>query len=235
MKVEHDLSSPQHYYDVLKSLADERWSCRAFIDRPVERSAIDSIIELARQSPSWCNTQPWQLLVTEGAETKRFAAALHEHAVTSTSPIEPDFAFPRKYAGSYDLRRREVGGQLYHSLGIEPADRVAAQLAMQENFRLFGAPHLVIVSSDRDLGVYGAVDCGIFAAHFMLAVQSLGLASIPQASLAAYPAFIRNWFGLSDDRHILFGLSFGWADTAQPVNQFRTTRASVADIVDFRS
>ena len=53
-----------------------------------------------------------------------------------------------------------------------------------ENFRLFGAPHVLIVTSERDLGVYGAVDCGLYGGSLLLAAQSLGIATIAQAALA---------------------------------------------------
>jgi hypothetical protein len=75
-----------------------------------------------------------------------------------------------------------------------------------ENFCLFGAPHVAIVTTDRALGTYGAVDCGAYVANFALAARSLGVAVIAQAALAAYPAFWREQLDLSEDRLVVCGI-----------------------------
>ena len=87
----------------------------------------------------------------------------------------PDFPTPEKYEGQSLARRRAVGAQLYESVGIARGDRAASAQQMRENFRLFGAPHVAIVTTDRSLGVYGAVDCGLYLATLMLAAQALGV------------------------------------------------------------
>ena len=38
---------------------------------------------------------------------------------------------------------------------------------------------------------------------------------------------------LADDRKVVCGISFGFADNAHKVNSYRTSRASVADTVTF--
>ena len=67
----------------------------------------------------------------------------------------------------------------------------------------------------------------------MLAAQALGLGTIPQAALARHSGLIRRHFSLPDDRRIVCGISFGYADNAHKINSYRTSRASVADTVTF--
>ncbi len=50
----------------LEALLDARISCRAYEDRQVPREVIEEILRLAQKTPSWCNTQPWQVAITEG-------------------------------------------------------------------------------------------------------------------------------------------------------------------------
>ena len=45
-----------------------RHSCRAFQPQPVPRVTIERILSLAQRTASWCNCQPWQVAITEGAE-----------------------------------------------------------------------------------------------------------------------------------------------------------------------
>lgn len=87
------------------------------------------------------------------------------------------------------------------------------------------------ITTDRKLGVYGAVDCGLFVQTFLLAAHSLGVATIPQAAIASQAPFIRQHFALPDDRMVLLGVSFGFADESHPANGYRTPRQSVSELV----
>jgi hypothetical protein len=44
---------------------------------------------------------------------------------------------------------------------------------------------------------------------------------------------IRRHFALGDDRRVVCGISFGFADHADKINSYRTSRASVPDTVTF--
>lgn len=156
---------------------------------------------------------------------------MQEEAETGTPA--PDLPFPTSYSGIYQDRRRVCGWALYEAVGVERGDRAASARQMMENFALFGAPHCAIVSSPAELGPYGAMDCGGFVTAFTLAAQALGVATIPQAALAAYSPFLRRYFQISDDRLILCAISFGYADKEHPANTFRTERAPLGDIVDW--
>lgn len=225
----------------LKRLVTARHSCRAFKSAPVPRADIETMLGIAQQSASWCNSQPWQAIVTEGEATNRFRDALYAYAASNAwsdqanRPEAPDFAFPKQYVGIYKQRQRETGWALYESVGIAYGDRAASGKQMLENFRLFGAPHVMIVTSEDDLGVYGAIDCGAYVAHVMLAAQSLGIATIAQAALAGCANFIRDWFDIPPHRRIVCGISFGYADPDHPANSFRTTRAAIGDVAHFVS
>jgi nitroreductase len=219
--------------DVLQNLLEMRYSCRAFQHRRVPRPTIRRILELAQRSPSWCNTQPWEVFVTEGAGTERFRTAIS--AFAAKNPPCPDLSFPERYEGIFQHRRRECGWQLYESVGIEHGDRVASAAQMQRNFTLFNAPHVAIITTERDLGVYGALDCGVYLSGFLLAAQSLGVSAIPQAALAAVAPAVRDQLQLPDHRQVLYGVSFGYSDHQHPANHFRTTRAEIEDVVSWIS
>jgi nitroreductase len=219
---------------ILAGLLTARFSCRAYLPTPVPRRQIEHILQLAQLTASWANIQPWQVIITEGEGTRRFAEALYDHAQNDPMGMDFDFPPPPGYQGVYDERRKECGIQLYTSLGIQRGDRQAGLLQALENFHLFGAPHAAIITTDRDTGLYGAVDTGGYVANFMLAAQSLGIATIPQASLARYGSFVRSHFNLPQERAIFCGLSFGYADADHPANGFRTFRADPEEVADFR-
>jgi len=216
----------------LDDLFAARFSCRAFRPAPVPRPVIEQIVATARRVPSWCNAQPWQVTITSGAETDAFRAAMVEEA--RTGHHDPDLPFPTGYSGPYRDRRRTCGWQLYEAVGVEKGDREGSARQMMENFSLFGAPHCAIVTSPEELGAYGALDCGGFVTGFTLAAQAAGVASIPQAALASYAPFLHRYFDIPEDRLVLCAISFGYADPDHPANAFRTGRADVDEIVDWR-
>lgn len=212
----------------LATLIISRSSCRAFLPEPVPRETITRILTLAQQAPSWCNTQPWQVAITEGDGTERFRAGLADYV--RSSPQEPDYAFPVEYVGEYRARRKDCALQLYSSLGIADGDRGASLEQTMKNFELFGAPHVAVITTDESLGLYGAVDCGVYVNTFLLAAHSLGVATVPQAALAGCAPYLRSFFALPDNRKVVCAISFGYADTDHPANRFRTPRADVETV-----
>jgi nitroreductase len=214
--------------DAFDRIARSRWSCRDYRPDQVGAELLKEILDVAQTTASWCNTQPWQIEMTRGRATTEFIEAL---AVARADPSDmPDFEWP-EYEGIYLQRRRESGFQLYEALGISRHDKVRRDEQADKNFKLFGAPHVAIVTTDARLGVYGAIDCGGWVANFMLAAKSRGVASIAQASLARYPNFIRRHFSLDRNRLVVCGISFGFPDEASLANAYRTSRASVDQAV----
>lgn len=220
--------------DTLNRLVSARFSCRAYLPDPLPDDLITEIVRTARHAPSWCNAQPWHLTITKGGETDRFREALYDH-VLNGGTADPDLPHPSSYPDVYGERRRACGWQLYEAVGVEKGDRAGSAKQMMENFRLFGAPHVAILHTPRALGHNGAMDCGGFVNAFCTAATARDVATIPQAAVVSYAAFVREWFGLGDDRMLLCAISFGRADMDHSANTFRTDRADPADLIDWRS
>lgn len=213
----------------LDRLLAQRSSCRAFLPTPVPEATIRKVLKTAQRTASWCNAQPWRVVVTSGDATDRFRRAYAEAALAT--PANPDFAFPAEYLGVYLERRRECGLQLYSSLGIGRGDRDAARSQAMRNYEFFGAPHVAMITCEAHLGVYAAVDCGAYVANFLSAATSLGMGCIAQAALASHPDAVRRHFGLPESQLVVCGISFGYADSGHPANSFRTPRAELDDVV----
>ena len=57
---------------VIEELLNERYSVRAFLSQPVPRDTIDRLLIAAQRTASWCNSQPWQVIIASG-EAARIA------------------------------------------------------------------------------------------------------------------------------------------------------------------
>ena len=60
----------------IHDLIRERWSPRAFADKPVPHDALRSLFEAARWAPSSNNEQPWAYLVATKDDKENFAKTL---------------------------------------------------------------------------------------------------------------------------------------------------------------
>ena len=212
----------------LDQLLAERYSCRSFRPDQLSEDMIEKIFDLAQRTPSWCNTQPWQVHLLSSEALSRFARGLGERVLAGHESA--GLGLPT-YAGVYAERRRESGYGLYSALGIEPENRDARSQQLFKNFSFFGAPHTALITTDRELGTYGAVDCGGYVNTMMLAAQSLGLGVIAQGAIAMYSDFVRDFLDLPDERLVVCAVSFGYADDTAIVNDFRTTRAALGSVV----
>jgi nitroreductase len=219
--------------EVFARLLSGRYSCRGFLPEQVPRATIVRILEMSQRTASWCNSQPWKVVIASGAAIERFRDALYSH-VSAGAQEASDFPFPREYRGEYLNRRRECGFQLYNTLGIARGDKAAYNRQFLENYRLFGAPHVAIITTDEALGVYGVLDCGAYVSNFVLAARSLGVAAIAQAAIAGQSPFVRAHFKLPEDRRVVCGISFGFEDQSHPANRFRTTRAGLDETVTWK-
>jgi nitroreductase len=216
---------------VMEEILLERHSCRAFLPDQVPPDTMRRLLTMAQRSASWCNSQAWQVVVTRGEGTERFRTVLYEAA--QREPMRPDIPEPSEYVGVYKDRRRAAGFGLYAAVGVGRDDIERRNHQWLENFRMFGAPHVAIVTSDRRLGPYGLVDCGLYVSTFLAAAQSLGVATVTQAAIAMYSGVVREHFSVANDRDVVCGISFGLADREHPANAFRTERASVDDVVEW--
>lgn len=221
-------------FEVLDRLLAERRSCRGYLEDDVPRETIERILATAQRTASWCNTQPWELVIVSGQAkddlSKVLTASVFE---TLGQPAQPDFAFPERYDGVYDARRKEVGWQLYEAVGVERGDREASAMQMLRNFEFFGAPHVAILTTEGDLGVYGAIDCGLYVSSFMLAAQALGVGTCAQAALAQVAPALRAHLELPEHRKIVCGIAFGFPDPEHPTAQFTSHRAPIDTAVTY--
>ena len=90
--------------DVRDAVAS-RYSCRAFLPKPVPDETIRAVLEDAQLSPSNCNTQPWEVHIVSGAKltslSEEFLQAFDD------GNFSKDFVFDRAlYPGEPRKRAR---------------------------------------------------------------------------------------------------------------------------------
>ncbi len=209
-----------------------RRSVRGFLAQAVPEATLHEVFELAQWSPSNCNVQPWVPHVVSGASLEALRDALVA-AGMQDRPIEPDWPADGVYPGVYRQRQVEAARALYGAMGVERHDREGRRAAYVRNHAFFGAPHVVFIFMHEPFDTREATDLGMYAQTLMLALTSRGIASCAQGALGLYPSTVRRHLGLPDAARLLFGISFGYEDPADPANAARTGRAPLHEAVQF--
>ncbi|MBE9548075.1 MAG: nitroreductase [Proteobacteria bacterium] len=216
----------------IATILNNRASARAFTNKKIPTTELEAIFALAQQSVSNCNVQPWQTMVVSGETRERLKAALMKTLMAGQAP-NPDFDWTPKYQDEHRERQFGSANALYGALGIERGDKKARMESMARNWTFFDAPHVAFFCMQKYLGIMGAVDMGVYAQTVSLILQEAGIASCMQGALGQFPDPVREVLKLPDELGILFGMSFGYADAAAPVNAARTSRAELAEAVKF--
>lgn len=215
----------------LEELWRARASRRAYRPEPIEPATLAQLFAAGQTAPSWCNTQPWRVVVTAPPKTQAIATALQVAATAGM--IKPELPFPLDYPPPYHQRRVDCGVALYRAMNIARDDKAARYGAWLRNYALFDAPHVAIVSCDRRLGPYAYLDVGVWLGYVLTAAAALGIDTCPMASVAAYPDTLRANLPIGEHEVILFGIVLGHADLTSPTNRARTTREPIATNVTF--
>jgi nitroreductase len=215
----------------VKQSLERRHSVRGFRRSPLPQKTLEELFETAQRAPSWCNTQPWRVAITAGQTTRDVSAAMI--AACKAGPPSPEIPFPGDYPPPYDAHRRACGKGLYQAMGIERGDKAGRYDAWIRNYEIFDAPHLAVVSRDKRLGEYATLDVGVWLGVLLVTASSLGIDTCPMASIATYPAPLRQLLEIPDDHVILFGIALGHEDVTVSANACRTSRDPIHNNVRF--
>ena len=218
--------------ELFLNIVSSRRSMRDFKPESVPRDIIESVLGGAQRAPSNCNTQPWFVHVVTGETLERLRAELP--AKFAAGEIALDFPYDGQYEGVYRDRQYASATALYDSLGIAREQKDERNAWFMRNFSFFDAPAVAFFTLPTGFGLREACDLGMFAQTVMLGLTAHGLGSCPQTALAFLANVIRPTLGLGDNEQLMFGMSFGYpTDTA--VNEVRTERAALEDVVTFHS
>lgn len=210
-----------------------RHSARDFEKRPIPENKLQELMKDALRSPSWKNSQPWQLHVVTGKTRDRLAAKLTAAAKAGTPA--PDTVWPEAFPS--DIRRRmfDLGMKIYGVAGIERKDKEARDAFMLRNFEFFGAPVALFITSRCDLNFYVGLDIGCFLNTVMLLAREKGLGTCPQAALSAFPAVVREELSLPEEEKVVCGMSIGYPIADSRLNTYHTPRETPESLIHFYS
>jgi hypothetical protein len=218
--------------DVFKDVITGRRSVRGFQQRAVDKALLEDIFSTAQQSPSNCNTQPWQVFVASGEKADNLRQQLS--TAMMNGEMDMDYPFDGVYRDEFKARQHDAAVQLFSAMGISREDKAKRGEAFMRNFSFFDAPHVAFVYLHQDFGIREAADLGMYAQSLMLSMQANGVASCPMTALSFHASKVRAELDVPAQYKLLFGIAFGYEDVQHPANACRVARAPLEQVVHFR-
>jgi len=202
---------------------ETRRSSRAFKPDPIPAHVLNKILQAASASPSYTNTQPWEVAVVSGKRRDELAEKLLGLA-RAKAPTSPGLPVPKGWPAGMDERSREHGARRLGTLGLARDDADGREKLRLMNFEFYGAPCALFLFMDGSLGEWSIFDMGLFAQTLILAAHSLGVESCLQASVTGYAPEIKKFLGVAEGKKLVIGISLGYPDDKAVLNTYRSIK-----------
>jgi nitroreductase len=216
----------------IRQVVKERRSIRKFKPDQVPESLIHEILDEARWSPSWGNTQPWEFYVITGETLKKFKIAncgkLDEGVLSS-----PDIKMPESWTERLKKRYSAMGKSTLDALGLAREDTKGRTEQIRTMFRFFDAPCLIKACVDKSSSSieYALLDVGLVTQTLCLLAHNRGLGTCIMACAVCFPSAFKNVLPESESKLMAAGIALGYPDWEAPINNFDRERAPLEESV----
>ncbi len=217
-----------------EQLARDRRSVRGFRPDPVPRDVMREIADVATQTPSSMNSQPWHFHVISGEALERIRDGNTERMMAGAAP-DREIQSHGGYTGVHRERQKEVALQLFESMGIEWGDKDRRADWAMRGFRQFDAPVSVVGTIDRDLAhsTVAYFDLGAAVYGMVLAAWDRGVGAVINGQGISQSSVVRAHGNIPEDEIIVITVAMGYPADEFPANDVRSRRRPVDDVVTF--
>jgi nitroreductase len=207
----------------------ERRSVRAFLDEPIPAETVLQIFDLAKWSPSWANTQDWNVYVVHGTALERIKGAF---AILGGEGMQgvTDVPMPSREWPEYLTARMNVS--------TSPSETTSASLGVltagPSIWDFYGAPCLLLFAVDARLEpTYAAFDAGLLVQTFCLAAEDRGFSTCIMATAVRYADVLHEVIAQAAGQRFVVGVALGRADHTAVVNRGERDRVATSELVTF--
>jgi nitroreductase len=224
--------------DLLEAI-DARKSIRAFKPEPVSKDVLMEILEIATRAPSSVNSQPWEFFIAQGEALKALKRASLEEYRLGKPPVPELGMGPLKgvaptLEGVFKERQVALAKQIFKLVGIQKGDKTGIEKWNESMVQFYEAPTIIVIVIDKMLqSKWPIVDVGLVVGYIALAAQNYGLGTCIMRAIVDHPEQVRKIVGIPDSKFIMIGIAIGYPDWDHPINELRTNREKLENIVTF--
>jgi nitroreductase len=218
--------------DVEEAIRGRR-SIRKFRPDPVPEQLLREVLDVARWSPSWRNTQAWTVWTVSGEPLRQFKAEFTAK-LQGEAPSHPDIDMPgREFPEACMDRTRRLmdeRGACELAAGMDcTPEATSARIG-----DLFGAPCLLVFAIDDCLPpTYACFDSGALVQSVCVEAHAKGLGTCIMATAVRYPEVLHALLPKDEGKRMVVCIALGYADVAAAVNGFARERADLDELVTF--
>lgn len=214
-----------------KDVVEKRHSVRQFADTKIEKKTIKEIVQLAQRTPSWVNSQPWQVYCAMGDSLAKIKDAYHQQDLKGNHG-NPDLAVMPRDAWSANTQanmkqwRHEI---VHHFANFDEAhEKMTAA-----SDTLYNSPAILYITIPKETPDWSILDAGAFAQTIMLAATNKGLSTIPTYNSVRFPEILHDVLDVSEDERFIIGISLGHA-ADMTINSYHSKRLPLSDVLHFK-
>ena len=199
----------------------ERHSARDFLQKEIPEETVKEIIKIALNSPSWCNSQPWNVYVVSGKpleEIKKEWISKNEQKIKGYADLQP-------------VHRTEFMEEEF-KLIKETTNDPELTAFWRKNIECFNASVIVYLTLHKGHSKWSCYDLGSFGMSLMLAAKDFGVDSVVAYELAKYPDVLRKHAKIPENEDICVGIALGY-ENDDGVNKFRAKKNTIDDVCHF--
>lgn len=218
----------------VREAVESRYTCRAFLDKPVPLEMVQDILAAASRAPSGGNVQPWRIHALAGKELAALKERVVPRAIATPRGDGPEYqVYPADLTEPYKQRRFAVGELLYRSIGVPREDKAGRFRQFARNAEFFGAPVALFVTTDRQMGPPQWSDLGMFIQNILLLARAQGLHTCAQEYWTNWHKTVGDFLSLPPEQILFCGVAIGYEDPDAPINRWRTPRVPVSEFATF--
>ena len=211
-----------------KELMKERHSARDFQSKEIPEDTLKAIITASLNSPSWCNSQPWNIYVVTGKpleEIKKDWISKNEQKIKGYADIKP------VHRTEFSERcQKNMEEEL--KLIEEKTKDLELKTFWRKNIECFNAPAIVYLTVNKGHSEWSIYDIGGFGMALLLAAKDLGVDSVVAYELVKYPDILRKYVKIPDTEDIVVGIALGY-ESDHTVNTFRAKKSTIEEVCHF--
>lgn len=210
--------------DVMTAI-DSRKTTRAFLNKPVPKKDILEILNAARLAPSGSNLQPWNFWAVTGKDKDELVKKLLDEQNKVGITYSPGRGRP--------LNKRYIERSNSFAMKILPYIERAGindpNWIIQGSLSFYGAPVVILILFDEE-SYSNEINLGLALQNILLSAHNKGLGTCPLGLPLAFGELIRDHLKIPKNLKISNIVAIGYADTNNPINEFKSERVSLEEI-----
>jgi len=210
--------------DVITTIKSRK-TTRAFLNKPVPKEDVLEILNAARLSPSGSNLQPWEFWAVSGKEKDGLVKKLLDAQAKTGITYSPSRGRPlnKRYTERSNSFAMKILPYL-EKAGIDDPDWI-----INGSLSFYGAPVAILVLFDEE-SYSNEINMGLALQNILLSAHEKGLGTCPLGLPLAFSNVIRDHLNIPKNLKISNIVALGYADTNNPINEFKSERAPLDEI-----